>query len=118
MGDFNCVANFDERHGRRMRLHEIKPLRDCLEWFGVHDLHYGGRFFTWSNKQAEGRRVMSKIDGVLGNDLWEETFPTASVVFHPEGSFDHLPKVVSFSTSPLVTCRFVSSTLVQRRIIF
>ena len=51
LGDFNCVANFDERHGQPVRLHEIKPFRECLDWCGMHDLHEG-HFFTWSNKQA------------------------------------------------------------------
>lgn len=40
---------------------------------------------------------MSKIDRVLGNDLWDEAFPSAVVTFLPEGLFDHSPMVVSFS---------------------
>ena len=40
---------------------------------------------------------MRKIDRVLGNDLWEEAFLTASIVFHLEGLFDNSPMVVSFT---------------------
>lgn len=69
MGDFNCTANFDERRGQPVRLHEIHPLRDYLMDYGVHDLHYNGRFFTWTNKQVGDKRVMSKIDRVLGINL-------------------------------------------------
>ena len=97
LGDFNCVANFDERHGQPVRLHEIKPFRECLDWCGMHDLHEG-HFFTWSNKQAGQSQVMSKIDRVLGNDLWEEALLTTTVVFLLEGLFDHSPMVVSFMT--------------------
>lgn len=71
-----------------------------MEWFRVYDLHYGGCFFTWSNKKGGHHRVMSKIDRVLGNELWEEVFLNASIVFHPEGLFDHSPMVVSFTQPP------------------
>lgn len=38
LGDFNCVANFDEHHGQPIRLHEIQPFRDCLDWCCLHDI--------------------------------------------------------------------------------
>ena len=63
----------------------------------IHDLHYNGRFYTWSNKQVGERRVMSKIDRVLGNDHREETFPNAVVTFLPEGTYDHSSILVQFS---------------------
>lgn len=85
LGDFDCVANFDERQGQPIRFLEVKPFRDCLAWCGLHDIPFHGRFFTWTNKQAGSRRVMSKIDRVLANDLWDEAFPTASVIFLPGG---------------------------------
>lgn len=69
LGDFNYVSHFDERHGQPVRLQEIKPFRESLDWYGVHDLHYSGLFFTWSYKQASQNRVMNKIDRVLSNDL-------------------------------------------------
>lgn len=69
LGDFNCVANLDERIGSPVRLAEIQPFRDCMAFWGVHDLKFHGRFFTWSNKQAKNCRVFCKIDRVLGNDL-------------------------------------------------
>lgn len=51
LGEFNCVANLDERLGSPVRLVEVQPLRDCTAFCGVHDLKYHGRFFTWTNKQ-------------------------------------------------------------------
>ena len=64
--------------------------------FNLHDIPYNGHFFTWTNKQAGSRRVMSKINRVLGNDLWDKAFPTASTTFLPEGLFDHSPMLVTF----------------------
>lgn len=34
---------------------------------------------------------MSKIDRVLGNAQWEDSFPNDVVSFLPEGVFDHSP---------------------------
>ena len=42
---------------------------------------------------------MSKIDRVLGNDQWEDCFPTSLVSFLVEGEYDHTPMLVSFSPS-------------------
>ena len=58
---------------------------------GIHDLCYNGWFFTWNNKQAGDRKVLSKIDRVLGNDLWDDTFPSVNV------SFLHAGKVYAVS---------------------
>ena len=68
LGDFNRVANLDERIGSPVRLVEVQPLRDCMALCNVHDLKHHGNFFTWTNKQGGDNQVMSKIDRVLGND--------------------------------------------------
>lgn len=82
-----------------MRLAEVQPLRDCLDLYGLHDLNYHGRFFTWTTKQARNNRVMRKIDWVLGNDHWEDRFPNTLVHFLAEGEYDHTPMLVSFSAT-------------------
>ena len=67
MGDFNCIANINERIGQRPRSHEIAPLRRCMEVCEIRDLKSTGRFFTWTNKQEGLARVFSKIDRVSVN---------------------------------------------------
>lgn len=81
-----------------MRLAEVQPLRDCFAHYGLHDLNYHGRFFTWTNKKEGNNWVMSKIDRVLGNDYWEDRFPATLVHFLAEGEYDHTPMIMSFST--------------------
>ena len=66
---------------------------------GLHDIHYNTRFYTWNNKQVGTRRVLSKIEWVLGNNAWNERFPTALVSFLPKGDYDRLPMVIYFSKS-------------------
>lgn len=96
MGDFNCIANLDERIGQRPRTHELEPLRRSMEVCEVHVLKSTSRFFTWTNKQQGTRRVLSEIDCVLSNQAWECTFPTLEAVFLLEGDFDHTSMLVHF----------------------
>ncbi|XP_057530832.1 uncharacterized protein LOC130809184 [Amaranthus tricolor] len=70
MGDFNYIANLNERIGQKSRLHEIEPLRRCMVNCDIHDMKSTGRFFTWSNKQRGNARVLSKINRELENSAW------------------------------------------------
>ncbi|CAO2836219.1 unnamed protein product [Amaranthus hypochondriacus] len=100
MGDFNCIANFNERIGHRVMNSEIQPLRGCMMNCGLHDIKFNGRFYSWTNKQAGSQRVLSKIDRALGNNLWDDKFPNAQSIFLPEGQFDHSPILVQFFNTP------------------
>ena len=57
LGDFNCLANLDERIEQTVRLQEVLPLRSCMQTCGLKDMKYSGRFFTWNNKQCGEKRV-------------------------------------------------------------
>ena len=46
MGDFNYIANLNERVGQKPHLHKIEPLRRCMENYEIHDLKSTERFFT------------------------------------------------------------------------
>ena len=86
MGNYNCIANMDERHGSHVRDQEIVLLRSCMNSFSL-----AGRHFTWSNKQGS-KRVMSKTDRVLGNHAWLNNFPNVAL-------FDHTRAIVHFCST-------------------
>ena len=65
----------------------------------ISDIKSIRRFFTWNNKQTGRRTVFSKNDGVMGNQLWEDSFPNSEVTFLSEGDFDHSPMVIHFFTN-------------------
>lgn len=71
-----------------------------MEFCEIHDLKSAGRFFTWTNKQNGTARVLSKIDRVMDNHLWDTTFPNSEAIFLPEGDFDHIPMLVHFFKQP------------------
>lgn len=96
MGDFNCVANFDERISQQVCTNEILPMRGSTFNSGLHDIKFSRIFFTWTNNLAGASTVLSKIDKVIGNSLWDDVFPMAEVFFLPNDLFDYSPMLVCF----------------------
>ncbi|KAL2937575.1 putative vacuolar protein sorting-associated protein 13E [Bienertia sinuspersici] len=94
MGDLNVVMNSEERIGSNVRHSEIQPIRQCMEHCEMHDLQYGGNYYTWCNKQEAEHRVYSKLDRVMVNDCWLEAYPKANALFLPETISDHSPAIL------------------------
>ncbi|XP_028082602.1 uncharacterized protein LOC114283922 [Camellia sinensis] len=61
------------------------------------DLSYGGCQFTWANKRTSRDYIATKIDTVLVNEAWLDTFPASFATFLPSGISDHSPAVVNVS---------------------
>ena len=108
--DFNCIANLKKRIGQKSCLNEIEPLRQCMGNCEIYDLKSTRRFFTWSNKKRGEARVLSKIDRVMGNPVWESLFPTTEVYFLSEGYFHHTSMLVQFLEPPKrkKPCKFLN----------
>ena len=96
IGDFNDVFSQEERMGRRIARKISGKFRKCVEDCQLEDLKYTGNFFTWNNKQQPDDQIYAKLDRVLVNRQWQDSFGNSEAVFLPEGSFDHSPIVVSF----------------------
>lgn len=62
LGDFNCIANLNERIGSTPRVLETLFLRQYMENCGVYDVESNGRFYTRNNKKARYSQIMRKID--------------------------------------------------------
>ncbi|XP_056695492.1 uncharacterized protein [Spinacia oleracea] len=91
MGDFKWVLNVDERVCAPVRHQSMIDFRNCVNCCGLEDVKSVGHFYTRNNKQEGIARVFSKIDRVMANDLWMQTFPSAEAGFLSEGLFDHCP---------------------------
>ncbi|XP_048502701.1 uncharacterized protein LOC125498519 [Beta vulgaris subsp. vulgaris] len=85
MGDFNSVLNLGERLGSAVSLEEVAPFRQCIRECKVQDHPTSSPHYTWSNKKEGDQRVFSKIDRVLANSKWFDSFRNAYAMFLLEG---------------------------------
>ncbi|XP_074304878.1 uncharacterized protein LOC141639720 [Silene latifolia] len=91
IGDFNNVLALNERLGSEVTNYEIRDFQKCVAECGLVDVPAQAAYFTWNNKLDPGSMVFSRIDRVMSNDEWLLQFPDVSIMFHPEGLFDHCP---------------------------
>ena len=52
LGDFDCLANVNERKGQVVRLFEISPLRSYMHCCNINDMKFSGRFYMWKTSKV------------------------------------------------------------------
>uniref|UniRef100_A0A803QE60 Reverse transcriptase domain-containing protein n=1 Tax=Cannabis sativa TaxID=3483 RepID=A0A803QE60_CANSA len=97
MGDFNDILFKEERIGKRVKYLEETEFINCVGSCMLEDVKYGGCLYTWNNKRQGNERICSKIDRVLANQKWLDSFSSAEVIFAAEELFDHTPAIISLS---------------------
>ncbi|PKU84085.1 hypothetical protein MA16_Dca010371 [Dendrobium catenatum] len=65
---------------------------------GLHDLSYVGHFFTWHNQQTHNP-IHIKLDRVLINDNWLNSFPNSYYIVEDPDCSDHSPLILVNSPS-------------------
>ncbi|XP_062104862.1 uncharacterized protein LOC133816324 [Humulus lupulus] len=79
----------DQIGGRKVTDLEME---DARQWraFGMADeLRIVGSHYTWSNKQEDGARIISKLDWVFKNEAWVELFPNTDALTNRDVLSDH-----------------------------
>jgi hypothetical protein len=69
----------------------MEDFRETLEYCNLHDLHYRGLKFTWSNKREGGYFVQERLDKATANGEWLDIFQAMSVEVLAARSLDHAP---------------------------
>ncbi|KAL2924062.1 hypothetical protein RDABS01_015553, partial [Bienertia sinuspersici] len=91
MGDFNEVVSQNEKFGGRpVKLNRSSAFSDCLNDCGLIDLEFSGNKFTWTNKRKK-RPIMERLDRVVANASFLQTFPNCSVKHLLRLNSDHCP---------------------------
>ena len=95
-GDFNAVRSLEDRIGGDLITdQELQELNLVMNSYVLHEPSTVGSYYTWTN-----RRIWSKIDRVLINDHWHDTFYYTFIQALPMGISDHTPMMVQFVPTP------------------
>ncbi|XP_028066993.1 uncharacterized protein LOC114269841 [Camellia sinensis] len=96
LGDFNAIRfPYEKVEGDHSWSSCKNEFNLFINQSELDDLNYGGCQFTWANKQCEDRFISSKIDRALVNGLWLNNLPHSHAYFHPSGTSDHSPCIVT-----------------------
>ncbi|KAM6548302.1 hypothetical protein CsatB_019978 [Cannabis sativa] len=95
MGDFNAIIGKDERVGHKVKYQAEAEFIECIQDCQLEDIKATSAFFTWTNKQQGQDRIFSKIDRIMANQNWLDTYPNAKALFLNEGTYDHTTGILS-----------------------
>ncbi|KAK9665887.1 hypothetical protein RND81_14G143200 [Saponaria officinalis] len=95
IGDFNVTLFVaDRKSSYAADMASIEDFRSCCASNGLVDLHFTGFTFTWYNKQEGLDRTWCKLDRVMGNAAWFQSFGVAAE-FLAAGISDHSPALLN-----------------------
>lgn len=80
MGNFNQIAFQYEKWGRNQDPEsQMKEFRKALAENDFCDVGWKGNMFTWSNRHLDNTFTKGRLDRVVANPLWSESFHSSSV---------------------------------------
>ncbi|CAB4271874.1 unnamed protein product [Prunus armeniaca] len=94
-GDFNEILwSFEKKGGFEQPSNRPCYLHNFMKKAGLIDLGYQGSSFTWRAHRQNGIFVQERLDRVLGNLPWQESWPSTSISHHPAIGSDNNPLVL------------------------
>ncbi|XP_074298403.1 uncharacterized protein LOC141629276 [Silene latifolia] len=107
MGDFNVVRHIHEKISNHSPiLSELLGFNSYLLTAGLDDIRGIGNDFTWFNKQDSSTRVYSKLDRILVNDKWLQTYSQTTAHFLAPGISNHCLTMITFHDNDLPRKQF------------
>ncbi|GJZ14300.1 RNA-directed DNA polymerase, eukaryota, reverse transcriptase zinc-binding domain protein [Tanacetum coccineum] len=95
MGDFNVALNLEDYLSGPSCLNSaMNDFKACVNKIEVMDINSSGLHYTWNQKPKSGGGVLKKLDRIMGNLEFIDTFPGAYGVFQPYRISDHSPAVL------------------------
>ncbi|XP_074377040.1 uncharacterized protein LOC141718557 [Apium graveolens] len=91
IGDFNCITSVNEVcGGRECWTPEMQTFKDWLFDSGPSSMRTVGDRFTWFNKRSQAP-IHKRLDRMLANASWFNTFSEGYVMVKNGGLMDHNP---------------------------
>nr|GEY00044.1 hypothetical protein [Tanacetum cinerariifolium] len=92
MGDFNVALNLEDTYsGSSSMTSAMCEFKDCITDMEVMDVTRSGIHYTWNQKPKGGGGVLKKLDRIMANMEFIDTFPGAYAIFQPYRISDHSP---------------------------
>ncbi|GJS75277.1 hypothetical protein Tco_0725158 [Tanacetum coccineum] len=99
MGDFNVVLNMEDCYfGSSCFNSAMLDFKDCVSNIEVMDINSSGLHFTWNQKPKGGGGLLKKLDRIMGNIEFLDSFPGDFALFQPYRILDHSPAVLKISS--------------------
>ena len=58
---------------------QMREFRECLNNYGLFDLGFMGKSYTWCNGRLGEHRTLIRLDRMMANEKWRGLFPKAQV---------------------------------------
>ncbi|GJT03135.1 hypothetical protein Tco_0824304 [Tanacetum coccineum] len=87
MGDFNVALNLEDSISGSSRLNAaMLDFKTCVNRIEVMDINSSGLHYTWNQKPRGGGGILKKLDRIMGNLEFVDTFPAKTEVVGAEWS--------------------------------
>ncbi|XP_020694207.1 uncharacterized protein LOC110108042 [Dendrobium catenatum] len=107
IGDFNCCRYASEKlGGAPITMSALKDFNDLIFSKGFKELNYVGFKYSWYN-QRNDNPIHIKLDRVLVNDLWLESFAESYCSLQNHSCSDHCPIILHSGLVSQVHHRFL-----------
>ncbi|KAH1032635.1 hypothetical protein J1N35_044809 [Gossypium stocksii] len=92
IGDFNEILSNQEKYGGRPREEkQTEAFSDTLDYCGLTDLGYQGRWYTWERGNFESTNIRERLHREVANLQWYKSFSNYKLVHLPNSTSDHCP---------------------------
>nr|GEV14518.1 hypothetical protein [Tanacetum cinerariifolium] len=99
LGDFNAALFLHDYSAGHSNVDiSMREFKECVEDIEVMDVQHSGLQFTWSQKPKGIDGVLKKIDRVMANLMFTDTFAGSYAIFKPYRISDHAPSVLCIPT--------------------
>ncbi|GJT28636.1 putative RNA-directed DNA polymerase, eukaryota, reverse transcriptase zinc-binding domain protein [Tanacetum coccineum] len=116
MGDFNVALNMEDTYSGSSSMNSAMcEFKDCVSEIEVMDITSSGIHYTWTQKPKGGGGVLRKLDRIMSNEDFIDTFPRAYGLFQPYRISDHslvvlkIPTLTASKPKPFKIYNFLAS---------
>ncbi|GJS09091.1 RNA-directed DNA polymerase, eukaryota, reverse transcriptase zinc-binding domain protein [Tanacetum coccineum] len=99
LGDFNAALFLHDSSAGNSKIDiSMREFKECVEEIEVMDIQNLGLQFTWSQKPKGNDGLLKKIDRIMVNLSFNDSFVGAHAIFKPYRISDHSPSIFNIPT--------------------